>query len=122
MNHYRLRRDSAGRPTDVRALQAFTESEARLRSALKARQLGVSFRRQGPLAGQFIADFFASSVGLVVEVDVAIHARKPGPDARRDLKLRRLGYRVIRVSAELVLRDLSASPDKVGAPPQPRGP
>jgi very-short-patch-repair endonuclease len=52
-----------------------TESEARLWSALKARQLGVSFRRQVPLAGLFIADFFAPSVGLVVEVDGAIHAR-----------------------------------------------
>src|SRR5260221_12268842 len=83
-----------------------TESEARLWSALKARQLGVSFRRQVPLGGHFIADFFAPSIGLVVEVDGAIHARKPGPDARRDLKLRRAGFRVVRVSTELVLRDL----------------
>jgi very-short-patch-repair endonuclease len=86
-----------------------TESEVRLWSALKARQLGVSFHRQVPLAGRFIADFFARSVGLVVEVDGAIHARKPGPDAGRDLKLRRAGFRVVRVSAELVLRDLSAA-------------
>jgi len=32
------------------------------------------------------------------------HARRPGPDARRELKLRRF-----RVSAELVLRDLNAA-------------
>jgi very-short-patch-repair endonuclease len=86
-----------------------TESEARLWSALKSRQLGVSFRRQVPLAGHFIADFFAPTIGLVVEVDGAIHARKPGPDARRDLKLRRAGFRVVRVSAELVLQDLPAA-------------
>ena len=86
-----------------------TESEARLWAALNARQLGVSFRRQVPLAGHFIADFFAPSIGLVVEVDGAIHARKPKADARRDLKLRRAGYRVVRVSAELVLRDLPAA-------------
>jgi very-short-patch-repair endonuclease len=86
-----------------------TESEALLWSALKARQLGVSFRRQVPLAGLFIADFFVPSIGLVIEVDGAVHARRPGPDARRDLKLSRLGLRVIRISAELVLRDLPAA-------------
>ena len=52
-----------------------TESEALLWSAL-TRQLGVSFRRQVPPAGHFIADFFAPSIGLVVEVDGAIHARR----------------------------------------------
>ena len=86
-----------------------TESEQLLWSALNARQLGASFRRQVPLAGRFIADFFAPSVGLIVEVDGAIHARKLGADARRDLKLRRTGFRIVRVSAELVLRDLPAA-------------
>ncbi|MEI9952821.1 MAG: DUF559 domain-containing protein [Pseudomonadota bacterium] len=43
-----------------------TESEARLWSALKARQLGVSFRRQIPVAGLFIADFLAPSIKLIV--------------------------------------------------------
>jgi hypothetical protein len=62
-----------------------------------------------PVAGQFIADFCAPSIGLIVEVDGAIHARKLGPDAGRDLKLRRAGFRIVRVSAELVLRDLGAA-------------
>ena len=85
-----------------------TESEARLWSALKARQLGVSFRRQAPVAG-FIADFLAPSIMIIVEVDGPIHARQRGPDARRDRKLRRAGFRVVRVSAELVLCDLTAA-------------
>jgi very-short-patch-repair endonuclease len=50
-------------------------------------QLGVSFRRQVPVAGLFIADFCAPSIKLIVEVDGPIHARKLGPDARRDRKL-----------------------------------
>ena len=86
-----------------------TESEVLLWSALKARQLGVSFRRQVPVGGRFIADFCAPSIQLIVEVDGAIHERKRGPDARRDLKLRRLGFRIVRLSAELVLRDLNAA-------------
>jgi very-short-patch-repair endonuclease len=83
-----------------------TESEARLWSALKARQLGVQFRREVPLAARFIVDFFASSIGLIVEVDGGYHAHRRAADASRDQKLRRLGYRVVRLDAELVLRDL----------------
>ena len=37
--------------------QVLTPSEARLWSALKARQLGVQFRREVPLAGRYIVDF-----------------------------------------------------------------
>jgi very-short-patch-repair endonuclease len=87
---------------------SLTQSEARLWSALKARQLGVSFRRQVPV-GQFIADFLAPSLRLIVEVDGGYHARRKRADERRELKLSRLGYRVVRVSAELVLNDLSAA-------------
>jgi len=86
-----------------------TESEARLWSELKARQLGVQFRPEVLLGGRFIVDFFASSVGLIVEVDGGYHARRQRADESRDRKLRRLGYRVIRLDAELVLRDLSAA-------------
>jgi very-short-patch-repair endonuclease len=62
-----------------------------------------------PVTSSSRIGFCAPSIGLIVEVDGAIHARKLGPDARRDLKLRRAGFRVVRVSAELVLRDLGAA-------------
>ncbi len=39
------------------------------RSALEARQLGVQFRPEVLLGRRFIVDFFASRVGIVVEVD-----------------------------------------------------
>jgi very-short-patch-repair endonuclease len=76
--------------------------------------LGIAFRRQVIIAG-FIADFppsgiakrvVAPSVRLVVEVDGRCHERRAARDARRDRKLERAGYRVVRLSAELVLRDL----------------
>ena len=86
-----------------------TESEARLWSALNAGQLGVYFRRQLPIGARFIADFCAPSVKLVVEVDGGYHAQRRSADASRDRKLARLGYRVVRVSAELVLSDLVAA-------------
>ena len=89
--------------------RALTESEARLWSALSARRLGAQFRRQVPLAGRYIADFCAPALRLVVEVDGGYHASKQQADRRRDAVLAELGYRVVRVRAELVMRDLSAA-------------
>ena len=88
--------------------QAPTDSEARLWRALRSSQLGVAFRRQVPLLG-FIADFYAPSARLIVEVDGGYHARRVRADARRDRKLARAGYRVVRLQAELVMRDLPAA-------------
>jgi len=94
--------------------RALTESEARLWSALRARQLGVQFRREVPLAGRYIVDFCAPSVRLVVEVDGGCHALRQRADARRDAALRSLGYRVLRVEAAAVMRDLPATVARCG--------
>jgi very-short-patch-repair endonuclease len=85
-----------------------TPSEARLWRELSAGKLGVQFRRQVPL-GRFIVDFCAPAALLVIEVDGDYHARRRGADDRRDRKLRRLGYRVLRLEAELVLADLAGA-------------
>jgi very-short-patch-repair endonuclease len=85
-----------------------TPSEARLWSALSARKLGVQFRRQVPLAGRCVVDFAAPARKLVVEVHGGYHARRTQADARRDAALAELGWRVVRVDAELVLRDVGA--------------
>jgi very-short-patch-repair endonuclease len=70
---------------------------------LRGKQLGVQFRRQ-VVIGNHIADFFASSVGLVVEIDGGYHAERVAPDARRDSRLRRMGLRVLRLQHELVIQ------------------
>ena len=54
--------------------------------------------------GRFIADFAAPTARLVVEVDGEYASRRRTADPRRDRGLRRLGYRVLRLEAELVLR------------------
>jgi very-short-patch-repair endonuclease len=79
--------------------------EAALWRLLSGGKLGVAFRRQVPLLGRFVADFFAPEARLVVEVDGARHLRRRGADARRDEKLRRAGYQVLRLPAELVRRE-----------------
>ena len=51
-------------------------------------------------------DFYASRVRLVVEVDGGYHVERERADARRDRELERHGFRVLRVSEELVMRNL----------------
>ena len=91
-----------------------TLSERKLWLALSAgRVLGVVFRRQVPIGGRFIGDFVAPAFKLVVEVDGSAHIHRRRADARRDEKLRRLGYQVLRLEAELVLSDLPAAVARV---------
>jgi very-short-patch-repair endonuclease len=85
-----------------------SEPELRLWRAIRASQLGIRFRRR-VVIGSAIVDFVAPSAGLVVEVDGATHALTRGHDARRDRALVRRGYRVLRIEAQVVLRELPAA-------------
>jgi very-short-patch-repair endonuclease len=62
--------------------------------------------------GKFVADFAAPFCRLIVEVDGGYHVTRKQADASRDDKLRRLGWRVLRIPAETVLHRL---PDAVAA-------
>ncbi|MBE7479393.1 MAG: DUF559 domain-containing protein [Polyangiaceae bacterium] len=88
------------RAAEMRA--APTRSDAALWQALRAKKLGVEVRRQVVL-GNYIADFVVPSARLVIEVDGGYHCRRVAADARRERALRRLGYRVLRLDAQLVL-------------------
>ena len=89
----------AGRASAMRA--APTTTEALLWQRLSGSQLGVGFRRQ-LVVGRYIVDFAAPAARLVVEVDGGYHARRLRADARRDRALGKLGWRVLRLPAELV--------------------
>lgn len=95
----------ATRASALRA--AATTSEVLLWQALSGEKLGARFRRQVVL-GEYIADFVCPSARLVVEVDGGYHAERGPADARRDRALARLGYRVLRVTAEQVTSELPA--------------
>jgi len=85
-----------------------TLSEQRLWSALRASRLGLPFRRQ-VVIGRFIADLVCPQARLVVEVDGGVHLQRAHLDAHRDRILQRAGYRVLRIPAALVTRDLEAA-------------
>ncbi|HEX2730524.1 MAG TPA: DUF559 domain-containing protein [Polyangiaceae bacterium] len=103
----RSARSSVARTALLRSRARFmvhhpTDSEELLWQYLRGKRLlGVQFRRLVPLHG-FIVDFHASSIKLAVEVDGGWHNEHTHLDAARDRKLRAVGVRVVRVSAEQV--------------------
>ena len=101
----------AGRAREMR--HAGTASEELLFSALRGRQLGVLFRRRVPVLGRYIADLLAPEVRLIAEVDGGWHGRRRAADERRDRALERAGYRVLRIPAEMVLRELAVAVDQI---------
>lgn len=94
-----------GRSRELR--RAMTPPERKLWAILRRGSLGVSFRRQHPIAC-FIADFYSREARLVVEVDGAVAhegAEAQARDAARDAYLNALGLRVVRVPAREVLHN-----------------
>jgi very-short-patch-repair endonuclease len=87
-----------------------TPAEKRLWQEVRAKKLGVRFRRQQIIAG-FIVDFYCHKAALVVEVDGDIHDLQQDEDARREQVLTEMGLRIIRLRNEEVL---SALPVVVG--------
>jgi very-short-patch-repair endonuclease len=92
-----------------------TDSEQLLWSRLRRKQLlGVQFYRQKPL-GNYIVDFYAPSVRLVIEVDGAQHLEvvQVRHDQRRTAYLERQGLRVLRFTNLEVLQQLDAVMEEI---------
>ncbi len=83
-----------------------TPAEKILWQEVRAKKLGVRFRRQQVIAG-FIVDFYCHKAALVVEVDGDIHDLQKDEDERRERVLTKMGLRVIRFGNDEVVRELS---------------
>lgn len=97
--------------THARALRnGMTESEVRLWSRLRSKQvLGIQFYRQKPI-GLYIADFYAPKVRLVIELDGSQHLDPFNQeyDAKRDAYLKRKGLTVVRFHNLQVLKETNS--------------
>lgn len=84
-----------------------TLAEEYLWNELRAKKLGVTFRRQHPIS-DYIADFACIAKHLVIEVDGDYHntEEQKKKDAVRTSDLQRIGYHVIRFTNEEVLNKL----------------
>ena len=102
------RRDLKQRARHLR--DHMTESERLLWSRLRKKQLlGVQFYRQKPM-GDYIVDFYAPKVKLVIEVDGSQHLEEDHieRDKRRDVALIVQGLEILRVNNLEVLQELDA--------------
>ena len=90
--------------------QHLTDSERALWTRLRGEQLaGVQFYRQKPV-GNYIVDFYAPKVKLVIEIDGSHHLETPyaEKDRERDEYLGKLGLMVLRFNSRQVLKETEA--------------
>jgi very-short-patch-repair endonuclease len=88
--------------------RAMTDAELKLWNELRAHRLmGLSFRRQVPIAG-YIVDFACPSKRLIVEVDGSQHAggQQLAVDEERRRRLEQDGWTVLRFWNDDILRDI----------------
>ena len=95
--------------------RAMTEAEQALWNELRAHRLmGLSFRRQLPVAG-YIVDFACADHRLIVEVDGSRHAGDNAIvyDQVRTARLQADGWTVLRVWNDEVLKNIDAVCDGI---------
>ena len=101
-------------PATQRAQQLranMTGVETRMWWRLRARRLGVKFRRQHPI-GPYIVDFACCRAKLVVEIDGLAHQK--AYDLHRDRWLESRGWRVMRLVLQEIDEGLDAAVDAIG--------
>jgi very-short-patch-repair endonuclease len=83
--------------------------EVLLWQQLRKRPAGHKFRKQLPI-GEMTVDFACLDRRLVIEIDGEGHSfgDQPRRDAARDALLRRGGFRVMRIAARDVLKNMDA--------------
>ena len=85
-----------------------TPQEKRLWQYLRANALDrLHFRRQVTIDG-FIADFYCHEVGIVVEVDGAVHENQREYDALREQIIAARGLRILRFTNTQIETQISA--------------
>ncbi len=104
-----------------------TEPEVLVWRHLSNTQLGHKFRRQAVIS-PYICDFFCPAKGLIVEIDGDTH--DPVYDERRDARLARKGFAILRFTnldvranlegvVSIILSALNHRPDRWSGVPHP---
>ncbi|MFY0684691.1 MAG: DUF559 domain-containing protein [Balneola sp.] len=91
-----------------------TKAEEILWKEIRARKLGIKFRRQYGI-GPYILDFYAPSIKLAIEVDGGIHLKKEVEikDRNRDAFLNKNEIHVLRVKNEEIEKELEKVLSKI---------
>ena len=102
----RVTKEKLQRAKELR--REMTPAEKLLWQEVRAKKLGVRFRRQQIIQG-FIVDFYCHKAGLVVEVDGDVHDLQKDEDKRREKVLSEMGLRVVRFGNDEVVKDAERS-------------
>lgn len=91
-----------------------TPAEKIVWQRLRSRKLGMKIVRQKPILLKyygkikaFVADFYCSEAGLVIEIDGNIHSKQSDYDSLRTLLLQQKGLRLIRFTNYEVIKNLN---------------
>lgn len=106
----RVTKEKLQRAKELR--REMTPAEKLLWHEVRAKKLGVRFRRQQVIQG-FIVDFYCHKAALVVEVDGDIHDLQKEEDERREKVLAEMGLRVVQFGNDEVVRNVSAVAGKI---------
>ena len=98
--------------------QTMTDAETILWRELRARRVGVQFRRQHATA-RFVLDFYAPGPRLAIEVDGPIHDAQRARDVDRDAWLATVGVRTLRFTNDAAINDLAAVLARISAALEP---
>jgi very-short-patch-repair endonuclease len=91
--------------------QRSTKAEKILWPELRSRRFeGKKFKRQHSI-GNYIVDFYCSSSRLIIELDGEVHQNKEQQitDAFRDENLKDMGFKVLRLSNDLIIHDINCA-------------
>jgi very-short-patch-repair endonuclease len=106
MTHHRVSPINRGNARKMR--KEMTDAELKLWNEVRAHRLmGLSFRRQMPIAG-YVVDFACPDKKLIVEIDGSQHAHEEvsASDVVRTTKLETLGWTILRFWNDDVIRDI----------------
>ena len=78
------------------------------------RMFGLKFRRQ-VLIDHYIVDFYCHELRLIIELDGTVHNEPAqiGKDAKRNLRLEQLGYKILRIANGIVMKDPEAFSERI---------
>ena len=99
----------------ARKLRTETDSQAEKflwKSVLSRKKTGERFLRQRPIYN-YIVDFFAPEIGLIVEIDGNSHWSKENYDTHRQEQLERLGYVFLRLREGDVIQDIELAKQQI---------
>ena len=78
------------------------------------RMFGLKFRRQVPI-DHYIIDFYCHELRLIIELDGTVHnePEQIRKDAKRNLRLEQLGYKILRIANGIVMKDPEAFAERI---------